>query len=66
MLEHNEKTTFKITCNINKIYKHINNAINTDLKNMLARLFEVFCFLSLHKFNSVYVIFHYLVPQLFK
>ena len=40
---------------------YINNAINTDLKNMFAHLYEVFCFLSLHKFNSIYVIVHYLV-----
>ena len=53
MLEHNEKITF-------------NNAINTDLKNMFARLYDKFGFLSLRKFNSIYVIFHYLVSQLFK
>ena len=39
----------------------MNNAINTDLKNMFVRLYEVFCFLSLYKFNSIYVIVHYLV-----
>ena len=39
----------------------INNAINTDLKNMFAHLHEVFCFLSLHEFNSIYIIFHYLL-----
>ena len=26
---------------------YINNAINTDLKNMFARLYEIFSFLSL-------------------
>ena len=44
----------------------MNNTINTDLKNMFACLYGVFYFLSLHKFNSIYVIFHYLVSQLFK
>ena len=37
------------------------NAIYIDLKNMFACLYEVFCFMSLHKFSSIYVIFHYVV-----
>ena len=45
---------------------YINYAINTDLKNMFTRLYEVFCFLSLHKFDSIYVILHYAVSRLFK
>ena len=31
----------------------VNNAINTDLKNMFARLYDIFCFSSLHKYNSI-------------
>ena len=57
MLENDEKMYFK---NI------VSNAINEDLKNMFARLYDIFCFQGLHKFNSVCVIFHYLVSQLFK
>ena len=45
---------------------YINNAINTDLRNMFAHLYEVFCFLILHKFNCIHVIFHYLVSRIFK
>ena len=37
----------------------VKDAIN--LKNMFAHLYDIFCFLSLHKFNSIYFIFHYLV-----
>ena len=37
----------------------VNNAINADLKNMFTRLHGVFCFLSLNKFSSIYIIFHY-------
>ena len=44
----------------------VNNAINSDLKNMFARLYDVFCFLSLYKFNAIYVILHYPVSRLFK
>ena len=40
---------------------YINKANNTDLKNMFPQLHEVFCFLSLHKFNSICIIFHYLL-----
>ena len=53
MLEHNENITFK---NI-----FVNNSINKDLKNMFDCFYDLFCFLSLHKFNSIYIIFHYLV-----
>ena len=45
---------------------YINDAIDTVLKNMFARLYEAFCFLSLHKFNSIFVIVHYLASRLFK
>ena len=45
---------------------NVNNAINTDLKNMFARSYDVFYFLSLPKFNSIYIMFHYLVSRLFK
>ena len=45
MSEHNEKIIFK-----NMI---VNKAINADLKNMFARLYDVFCFLSLSKFNAI-------------
>ena len=45
---------------------YTNNAINTDLKNMFGRFYEVFCFLSLHKFISIFIIFHYLASRLFK
>ena len=45
---------------------NVNNAINTDLKNIFAHLHDIFYLLNLHKFNSIYVIFHYLVSQLFK
>ena len=38
----------------------VNNAMNTDLKNMFARLYDIFCFLSLHRFNSIYATLHYL------
>ena len=38
-------------------------SIYTHLKNMFARLYDI---LSLHKFNSIYIIFHYLVSPLFK
>ena len=31
----------------------VNKAINADLKNMFARLYDVFCFLILHIFNAV-------------
>ena len=31
----------------------VNNAIKADLKNMFARLYDVFCFLSLYKFNAI-------------
>ena len=44
---------------------NVNSAINADLKNMFARLYDVFYFLSLPKFNSIYIIFHYLAPRLF-
>ena len=44
----------------------VNNAVNTDLKNIFARLFDVFCFLSLHKFNFICVIFDYLMSPLLK
>ena len=44
----------------------VNNAVNTDLKNIFARFFDVFCFLSLHKFNFIYVIFDYLMSRLLK
>ena len=43
MPEHNEKTTFKK-------YIIVNIAINTDLKNIFAPLYDT---LSLHKFNSI-------------
>ena len=39
----------------------MNNSINTDLKNMFTCLYDVFCLLSLNKFNSIYIIFHYLI-----
>ena len=45
MPQHNEKITFK------NIY--VNNAVDTDLKNMLAHFYDIFWFLILHKFNSV-------------
>ena len=48
-----------------KKYLIVNNAINTDFKNMFVRLYDV---LSLHKFSSVYILFHCLnclVSQLF-
>ena len=44
----------------------VNNEVNTDLKNIFARFFDVFCFLSLHKFNFIYVIFDYLMSRLLK
>ena len=44
----------------------VNNAMNTDLKNMFARLYDIFCFLSLHKFNSIYATLHYLHISIFQ
>ena len=53
-----ETIAFKNICDISKNINVYKNAINTDLKNMSAHLYEIFCFLSLHKINSDYVIFH--------
>ena len=56
MPQHNEKITFKK-------YIIVNNTVITDLKNIFACLYDV---LSLHKINSIYIAFNYLVSQLFK
>ena len=44
----------------------MNNSVNTNLKNIFACLYDMFCFSCHQTLNSIFVIFCYLPSPLFQ